>query len=279
MKLQKIKHIIKSKEYSYLLGRFYHFRKIYSLARGLYQAKLSNFDLPYENYETVFDDIDVERIVCDLRHQAIGMGFTIPDSLVKEIYQYAANSPCFSKGVHNFFYRDVCNGKLPSGEKIALAQVRAPMKCRAVNMIASDKNLWDICCQYLGYWPKLSVRLFWSPVSDLSDDDRRNLSQTIDFHFDVHNFNFCYVHFYITDTDKNSGAHELVLASHKQKPLLWLLGPASKSIDRIKAYYSAEQMLTVEGVAGAGFFEDTSCYHRAIPPKTSDRLLLQLRFY
>jgi len=36
--------------------------------------------------------------------------------------------------------------------------------------------------------------------------------------------------------------------------------------------------LVIEGGPGFGFAEDPACFHRALPPRTADRLCLQLRY-
>lgn len=42
--------------------------------------------------------------------------------------------------------------------------------------------------------------------------------------------------------------------------------------------YGADKVVVLEGAAGFGFFEDPACFHKVLPPLTSSRLLLQLRY-
>ncbi len=97
------------------------------------------------------------------------------------------------------------------------------------------------------------------------------------FHFDVHALNFIYVFFYLTDVDSQSGAHELIPGSHRKKKLAHLLSGARKSDAEIHDYYGGRSTV-ISGAAGSGFIEDTSCFHRALPPIARPRLALQIRY-
>jgi hypothetical protein len=133
---------------------------------------------------------------------------------------------------------------------------------------------------YLGHEPrKILIILHWSFASDFTDQERRQLRHhVIDYHYDVGGFNFVYASFYITDTDRNSGAHVMMKRSHNKKPLQMLLGSAVASQDAVRQRYGIENEITIEGPAGTGFVQDTSCYHRATPPIHRDRLMLAVRF-
>jgi len=116
-------------------------------------------------------------------------------------------------------------------------------------------------------------------ASDFSDEERRRLEHyVIDYHYDVSGFNFVYASFYITDTDRQSGAHVMMKRSHNKKPLRMLLGSASASQEAVRQRYGLDNEITIEGPAGTGFVQDTSCYHRATPPTHRDRLMLAVRF-
>ncbi len=121
--------------------------------------------------------------------------------------------------------------------------------------------------------------LHWSFASDMSDEERRQLQHVvIDYHYDVGGYNFAYASFYITDCDRNSGAHVMMKRSHNRKPLRMLMGSAHASEASVRKLYGIENEITIEGPAGTGFIQDTSCYHRASPPTQGDRLMLAVRF-
>ena len=66
--------------------------------------------------------------------------------------------------------------------------------------------------------------------------------------------------------------------SHNRKPLRMLLGSAVASVDAVRHQFGSENEITIEGPAGLGFVQDTSCYHRATRPFDHDRLMLAIRF-
>jgi hypothetical protein len=66
--------------------------------------------------------------------------------------------------------------------------------------------------------------------------------------------------------------------SHNRKPLRMLLGSTVAPEADVRRQFGPENELTIEGPAGTGFVQDTSCYHRATPPTRGDRLMLAVRF-
>jgi hypothetical protein len=148
-----------------------------------------------------------------------------------------------------------------------------------VQAIAGDKLLVDIAARYLGYSPgRVSPWLFWSFANQLPPEERRARAQTIDFHYDVDGLNFVYFNFYLSDVTRQTGAHALIEGTHWRKRLRDLVGSANISDARAAAAYSGHPVKVFEGPAGTGFVEDTSCFHKAMPPVDGERLMLQLRY-
>ena len=170
--------------------------------------------------------------------------------------------------------------KVKPYHKIATADVEQPLKIEEVYKLRYDSYLLEVASQYLGYFPtNCDVKLWWSFADDLSLEERRSQFQTIDYHYDIHGFNFFYVSFYLTDVDEKSGAHRLVRGSHVNKKISMLLRSARVPEELIAKNYSPTDIITIEGKAGKCFLEDASCFHKALPPIENDRLLLQLRYF
>lgn len=261
----------------YFFGRFYTLRKIYSASK---KGKVAQ-DPSAKEYKNVVP-VDHDQCVKDLNKEAVAFGLKLPKKYVDKIYDFSIKSRLkrwgWTQGV-TFQLEDVVDGK-ENGNPVAIAEVWDKDECEELQEIANDPKLLAIAREYLGYDDvKFDIKLFWTFVSNMTDEERIKSNQTIEYHFDVHSWNFCYLHFYITDTDRYSGAHQLVKKSHKRKPLKWLWGSAKKSDEQIKKVYPEEDIVMIEGKAGDGFFEDTSCYHRAVAPEKSNRLLLQVRYY
>lgn len=161
----------------------------------------------------------------------------------------------------------------------AFASVGDASSIPSIRALAGDPVLYDAARRFLRYRPReVSIWLFWSFANQLSADHRRAVYQTIDYHYDVDGMNFMYANFYLLDTTRMNGAHAIIAGSHRRKGLRQLMGIARIGDDEAKAIYGADAERIIEGPAGSGFLEDTSCYHKALPPLTGDRLMLQLRY-
>ncbi|WP_171093293.1 hypothetical protein [Usitatibacter rugosus] len=179
-----------------------------------------------------------------------------------------------------FQYDQVRDGRLPNGESAVIAVVVGADQHPLVLQIANDPQVREIVRRYLGYAPpRLNIRLLWSFVTSVPDAERIAAAQTIDYHFDVQSYNFIYANYYLSDVDTRSGAHAMILASHRKKPLPWLLGSVRQGRDAVLERYGADSEVVIQGPAGFGFIQDASCYHKAIAPVDRERLMLQIRYY
>jgi hypothetical protein len=87
-----------------------------------------------------------------------------------------------------------------------------------------------------------------------------------------------YANFYLVDTTVRNGAHVLIDGSSRRKRWRHLMGAARLTDGEVVAVYGRDAERVMEGAAGFGFLEDSSCYHKALPPLSGDRLILQLRY-
>jgi hypothetical protein len=87
-----------------------------------------------------------------------------------------------------------------------------------------------------------------------------------------------YANFYLVDTTARNGAHVLIEGSSRRKRWRHLIGAARLADAEALAAYGRDAERVMEGTAGFGFLEDSSCYHKALPPLSGDRLILQLRY-
>jgi hypothetical protein len=169
---------------------------------------------------------------------------------------------------------------LPNGELVLMGLVANAKQFPIANRIAEDPVALSVMAGYLGYTPtRWEINLFWSFASDAALEARKVATQTTEFHFDVHSYNFAYAAYYVLDTDRNNGAHVMITGSHKDKPTAWLFGSANQKDDVVYAHYPKNKVLIIEGKAGTGFWQDSSCYHKALPPEKSERLLFQVRYF
>lgn len=234
--------------------------------------------------ETIFPEINADRAVQELREDGITIGPDLPLHLVDDIYRLACRLPLQNSARSRPFLKSEVSdgGRLPNGDMVTLGTAYKKRKGRlleheCVSQIVHDPVLLEIVSRYLGYWPKRlsDLELYWSFATKLSAEEQMKQGNAIDYHFDLHGFNFVMVAFYITDTDVNSGAHVMFKSSHKKKALPMLFS-YSQPVEALKDYYGSDKETMIEGKAGSGFVMDNSTYHRATTPSAADRLLLRL---
>jgi hypothetical protein len=264
----------------YALGRFKSVRATYGAARRLLDgsAPVLRSDEP-----TLFPRANLEQIVKTIRDEAVFVGLNLPAHIVAEIDSFGRSQPLYAgydPSGPTFLYGDVHRGKAPGGRPVPIGGIRDPTRCPAIQAVVDDPVLRAIVHRYLGHVPRRVMTILdWSFASDFCDEERRKLRHhVIDYHYDVAGFDFLYASFYITPSDRNSGAHVMMKRSHDRKPLRMLLGSAVASEADVRRQYGIQNELMIEGPAGTGFVQDTSCYHRATPPTHGDRLMLAVRF-
>jgi hypothetical protein len=232
---------------------------------------------------TLFPNTNIDKAVDSMREEAVFLGLKLPPHIIAEIDAFGRSEPLHARydpDGPTFFYADVTRGQAADGRPMPLGGIKEPSRCPAVRAIVEDPVLRTIVRRYLGYEPaRIMTILDWSFASDFTDEERRRLKHhVIDYHYDVGGFNFVYAGFYITDTDRYSGAHVMMKRSHNRKPLRMLLGSAVASEEMVRQQFGRENEITIEGPAGTVFVQDPSCYHRASPPTHGDRLMLAIRF-
>ncbi|MDQ0559882.1 hypothetical protein QO004_001664 [Rhizobium mesoamericanum] len=275
---------VRKHDLAYLLGRFRMVRAVYSSGRSV----IGFFQRPAEprgkwHLPTLFPHASVPDIVQSIRDEAVFVGLNLPSHIVDEIKTFALAEPLHAiydpKGP-TFHYSEVLNGIASDGRPMPVGGVSDPARCPAVQKVIDDPILRSIVRKYLGHEPRNIITILaWNFASPMTDEERRRLKHgVIDYHYDVAGYNFVYASFYITATDRYSGAHVMMKRSHKWKPLRMLLGSARASQEAVYEQFGRENEITIEGPAGTGFVQDTSCYHRASSPTRGDRLMLAIRF-
>lgn len=264
----------------YLLGRFSGIRSAYGRTIGGLQKIGALPGLTRARQEVVRGP-EPETLIEALGRQSAYIGLELASETVDEIVS-ACRRLTLRQWLtsRQFRFDDVKDGRLPDGNPALIADVLGAESIAAARAVAHSPRILSALEGYMRYRPiGVDVRVLASFAGDFSDETWRAYGQTVDFHFDVHSYNFIYANYYLTDVDASSGAHVMVLGTHAEKPLNWLFGPARRSDAEIGGAYRPEEVRTIEGSRGLGFLQDSSCYHKALPPKTHDRLLLHIRYY
>jgi hypothetical protein len=261
-------------ELQYALARFETIRRVFGFVMGLFRRPGPSWTVTLQ--QSMFLTALVDGAALDLKRDSFAGGFDLPPAVVGELVDYAQATPCHF-WEKRFLKAEVKDGRLSDGTEVSMSEVCAPEACDAVRRLCRDPVLIAVATRQLGYPPRrIRPRLYWSYAARIGDAVRRRQGQSIDWHYDAHALRFCSVNFYLTDVDRENGAHALVRGSHRGKPLALLLRSATVPDEAIRRHYGETRVTAIEGPAGTGFFEDTACYHRIIPPRRRDRLMLEI---
>lgn len=230
----------------------------------------------------LFPDIDVADRVADLNREGISRGFRLPAETLAEIRAWADASPCF--GNHNkewgFYAKDAGARALAEAhvkKRFTVGAFFNGIDCPAIERLSRDPVLLEIARRYVG--PSavfVSTHTWWSFANEVDKADRNEFAQM--FHFDLDDYRFMKVFFYLTDVDAAAGPHVYVRGSHRGKKLRHLYPMRRFTDAEVEETYGKDRLLHVEGDAGSGFAADTFGIHKGLPPKTKDRLIFELEF-
>ena len=145
-----------------------------------------------------------------------------------------------------------------------------------IRKLATNKLFINIASEYFQSVPILSAMNMWWSIPAANID---SVSGQL-YHFDMDRIKFLKFFIYLTDVDINSGPHCYVKGTHKLffKKKLLNKGYQRISDSEIKNNYSNEHTKTLIGDAGTIIVGDTSCFHKGLPPKNSNRLILEFEY-
>lgn len=263
----------KNLKFHYVLGRFKFARLLHSYLKKTFKQENIVFSLK----ESIFQNSNLNNVnnaVKEIKENSFSACLELDRSFVEKLLNDLSNYNYDTPSNKNLSYEEIFNDK-----KIAIAYLQNPKKNKYINLVAKDSFIMEIVKKYIGYYPNdYDVKLIYSFAKNIDNESRRLQHQTIDYHFDIHGFNFIYANFYLTDTNTLNGCHALIRGSHNKK-LKLEFGKARIKDEKLFKYYDKSKEIFIVGKKGYGFLEDTSCYHKALQPKKGYRAMLQIRYY
>ena len=165
--------------------------------------------------------------------------------------------------------------------------------------LANDKKVLSIVQNYLNCIPTLyQMNLMWN----LKNSSVKKTGVAQDFHRDWDTLKSCVLFVYLTDNNKNSGAHQYIKKTHinncqqelrdKIKKDLGIFSRFKKNRLNKDIFHKNNEeyfrkhgeeicknhIQTVSAPKGSAFMVDPFGLHRGIPPINEDRLLIWLRY-
>jgi len=268
------------------LARFSFVRKMVPLCYCLWQRRRLSalFDqLADEEEQSIFKDIDCDKLVAELSRDGVAFGLRLPDDVVLRLRQFADQADCYADrdATKGFSLQQRNAAEKVLGKPVLVAQYLNTLNaCPDISMLVNDPVLKKIACLYLKGVPKfVGVNMWWTFPVDASREEKDRHAHF--FHRDVDDFRFFKFFFYLTDVVDGDGAHVCVLKSQGRPPVRSFLDRWNlrRYTDKeVAAAYADEQIQVIQGKAGIGFVEDTWCLHKGSTPTSTPRLLLQLQF-
>ncbi len=143
----------------------------------------------------------------------------------------------------------------------------------AIKQLINDPGVLAVARTYFGAEP---VLLECNLVVQQSEEGRpMNATSQRRFHFDYAGWHSLNLFVYLTDVEADSGAHQVVVGTHKGKFVRDAVRP-SLDDEEVHRRFGAK-VRTIWGPAGTLFFEDTEAFHRRVAVKQR-RVMLNILF-
>jgi phytanoyl-CoA dioxygenase PhyH len=260
------------------MGRF-------QVARKLGRAWIRAFRPAHKDYgsrlSSIFEPVPELEVKSALERDALWAGLRLRPQVLTQLREALEDKPCYGFGQPQYAFRNAdkreaekrFNKTFLQSHYYGLEHIHPAFK-----QLPDDPVLKKIVRDYFQCEPVWTgTRVWWSYATNASEDERRAFGQA--FHYDVDDYLALNVFIYLTDVDMDAGAHVFVRGSHRFKRLRHLLRPVrTRTDEEIEQVYGKGRVESLCGPAGFGFVEDPFCFHKALHPHRSDRLVLQVRF-
>ncbi len=207
------------------------------------------------------------------------LDFKLSADEVKELYDFAFKKPCWAVDINERMV--LSPSAIPGKYGRYYWSMQDLIETKTVQRLLADVAFHKIAQEYIGCRPVFSSVSMWlDPVMDGSGGGihKDGVYDPHIYHYDNDGPKFLKFFFYLTDVDKDSGAHCVIQGTqHPVKP---------DGFDRSKrytdeellSYYGKENEIVFEAPAGTIIAEDTMAFHKGNDPKKAFRLLMQFEY-
>jgi hypothetical protein len=221
--------------------------------------------------QTIVPDLDVSKTVSELNAKGVATGLALPAAYVDQILAFCAAAQFVDDYSKEKLYIDPFNDNVPHPGRLAYRCSNPHKLCPAIDKLTRDPALVEVARDYLTAEPLLrSSRIFWS-YPDLSE----GYNPLYGFHYDIDDYKFLKLFFYLCDVDQDRGPHVIIEGTHNRKD--WFEKNHRRMTDEQAQARYGDRIKVMLGRTGQGFFEDTFCYHKGAKPKKK-RLMLEFQY-
>ncbi|MDH3603291.1 MAG: hypothetical protein OEU26_27060, partial [Candidatus Tectomicrobia bacterium] len=171
-------------------------------AKDFRQATISN---------SIFEDIDINHIINQLKQDGIYVGLNLPKDIVNEIRAFAYDTPCYANGCEHlgFYYHEKERVLKENQINLIIGDYYNTSHCDAIQKISNDPVLTEISRHYFNNDITCQGhKLWWSFPTEISIYHQFKYGQT--FHYDIDDYAALKFFFYMTDVRTTSGPHVCV---------------------------------------------------------------------
>ena len=221
--------------------------------------------------ETIFGGLNVKSAVRELNEKGFAVGVALSPQYVADILKFCDKAPFIDDYCMETLSISLVDKRIPRPGRLAYRCVNPHKLCEAIDKLTRDPALVAVARGYLLTEPLLrSSRIFWS-YPDLSQE----YNSLYGFHYDIDDYKFLKLFFYLTDVDLDTGPHVIIEGTHKKKN--WFEKNHRRVTDEQAEERYRDKIRVISGGTGEGFFEDTFCYHKGSKPRKR-RLVLEFQY-
>jgi hypothetical protein len=235
---------------------------------GSWESQLPN--LPAHISESISFNKEPRDIVAELRDQAYSASINLTPPALNSILRFCNATNFASRQDRDRRYAIEHSSPVQPADEYIYSIFDPHKDCSTIRAIAEEPLIRAIASAYLGCKARLLNTQVWYTFPQT--DGKPN--PEFGFHYDIDDYRFLKLFFYLSDVDADCGPHQIIAASHNMDPVYRFFN--RRLTDQVSQRY-ASSIRSMEFPAGAGFFEDTFCYHRGTPARRP-RLILQVQF-
>lgn len=155
-----------------------------------------------------------------------------------------------------------------------------PLERELMKQLFNETGLLELVSDYLGLNPE--ALMFQARIDTLIriSTERtfvNGYDDALEFHRDVDSLKFVKAFCYLNHIEEGCGHHEVLLGTHREIPLA-LRFIRRYTEEELRGKGIAGSLKKVTGLAGYGFIENTTAFHRGTVPTDGDRLILSMSF-
>lgn len=220
---------------------------------------------------TAFPSLDIRNTVDELNEKGFATGLVLPPDYLSKILAFCAETKYFDDYSKEGLQIDLFESSVPRAGRLTYRTPNPHKSCQTVDNLTRDPAIVQVARGYLRTEPLLrSSRIFWS-----YPDTSYGYNPLYGFHYDIDDYKFLKVFFYLCNVDLATGPHVIIEGTHKSKN--WFEKNHRRLTDEQAESRYGERIKIMTGDAGYGFFEDTFCYHKGTKPRNR-RLILEFQY-